>query len=202
MIAHLHGTLTSKTVEHVVIDVHGVGYGVTIPLSTYYTLPQLQEPVRLLTTLHVREDVMRLYGFATQDERVLFELLTSVSSIGPRLALNMLSSIPAPELRQTIAQSDVTRLQTIPGIGRKTAERVVLELKEKVDRITLVAAVLDSGVTTDGADHLVGDVVSALLNLGYKRLEAEKAVKAVRTAANGNLTLERLLKDALQQLGR
>jgi Holliday junction DNA helicase RuvA len=202
MIAHLHGTLTSKTVEQVVIDVHGVGYGVTIPLSTYYTLPQLQEPVRLLTTLHVREDVMRLYGFATQDERVLFELLTSVSSIGPRLALNMLSSIPAPELQQTIAQSDVTRLQTIPGIGRKTAERVVLELKEKVDRVTLAVAVLDPGVTTEGVDHLVGDVVSALLNLGYKRLEAEKAVKAVWTAANGNLTLERLLKDALQQLGR
>jgi Holliday junction DNA helicase RuvA len=145
---------------------------------------------------------MRLYGFATQDERLLFELLTSVSSIGPRLALNMLSSIPAPDLHQTIAQSDVTRLQTIPGIGRKTAERVVLELKEKVDRITLAAAVRDPGVTADGVDHLMGDVVSALLNLGYKRLEAEKAVKAVRTAANGNLTLERLLKDALQQLGR
>ena len=202
MIAHLNGTLASKTVEQVVIDVHGVGYMVTIPLSTYYTLPPLRASVRLLTTLHVREDAMRLYGFATEDERVLFELLTSVSSIGPRLALNMLSSIPAPELHQTIAQSDVTRLQTIPGIGRKTAERVVLELKEKVDRVTLAAAVRNPGVATDGVDHLVGDVVSALLNLGYKRLEAEKAVKAVRTAANGGLSLERLLKDALQQLGR
>jgi Holliday junction DNA helicase RuvA len=202
MIAHLNGTLTSKTVEQAVIDVHGVGYVVTIPLSTYYTLPQLQASVRLLTTMHVREDAMRLYGFATEDERVLFELLTSVSSIGPRLALNMLSSIPAPELHQTIAHSDVTRLQTIPGIGRKTAERVVLELKEKVDRVTLAAAVLNPDVTTDGVDHLVGDVVSALLNLGYKRLEAEKAVKAARTASNGSLTLEHLLKDALQQLGR
>lgn len=201
MIAHLKGILTSKTVEQAVVDVHGVGYVATIPLSTYYTLPPLQEPVTLLTTLHVREDAMRLYGFATEDERMLFELLTSVSSIGPRLALNMLSSIPAPELHQTIAHGDVTRLQTIPGIGRKTAERVVLELKEKVARVTL-AAVLESGVATEGIDHLLGDVVSALLNLGYKRPEAEKAVKAARTAANGNLTLERLLKDALQQLGR
>ncbi|ETX05164.1 Holliday junction branch migration protein RuvA [Candidatus Entotheonella palauensis] len=202
MIAHLNGVLTSKTVEQAVIDVHGVGYVVTIPLSTYYTLPQVQEPAMLLTTLHVREDAMRLYGFATEDERVLFELLTSVSSIGPRLALNMLSSIPAPELHQTIAQSDVTRLQTIPGIGRKTAERVVLELKEKVGQVTLAAAVLGAGPADDGVDHLVGDVVSALLNLGYKRPEAEKAVKTARTAANGTLTLEVLLKDALQQLGR
>ncbi len=201
MIAHLNGVLISKSVEQVVIDVHGVGYVVTIPLSTYYTLPQLQEPAMLLTTLHVREDAMRLYGFSTEDERVLFELLTSVSSIGPRLALNMLSSIPAPELHQTIAQSDVTRLQTIPGIGRKTAERVILELKEKVGQVTLAAAVLGPGATTDGVDHLVGDVVSALLNLGYKRPEAEKAVKAARTAANGTMTLEILLKDALQQLG-
>ncbi len=202
MIAHLNGVLTSKTVEQAVLDVHGVGYVVTIPLSTYYTLPSLQEPAMLLTTLHVREDVMRLYGFATEDERILFELLTSVSSIGPRLALNMLSSIPASELHQTIAQSDVTRLQTIPGIGRKTAERVVLELKEKVGQVTLAAAVHGSDPSDYGVDHLVVDVVSALLNLGYKRPEAEKAVKTARTAANGSLTLESLLKDALQQLGR
>jgi len=201
MISHLNGVLASKTVEQAVIDVHGVGYAVTIPLSTYYTLPPLQAPTRLLTTLHVREDVMRLYGFATENERILFELLTSVSSIGPRLALNMLSSIPASELHQTIAHSDVARLQTIPGIGRKTAERVVLELKEKVGRVAL-AATLGSGPSDDRVDHVVGDVVSALLNLGYKQPEAEKAVKAARTAANGSLTLESLLKDALQQLGR
>jgi len=201
MIAHLQGTLASKTVEQAVIDVHGVGYAVSIPLSTYYTLPSLKAPVTLLTILHVREDVMRLYGFATEDERILFELLTSVSSIGPRLALNMLSSIPAPELHQSIAHSDVTRLQTIPGIGRKTAERVVLELKEKVGRVALAAS-LDAGAATLDIDHVLGDVVSALLNLGYKRPEAEKAVKGARAAANGDLALETLLKDALQQLGR
>jgi holliday junction DNA helicase RuvA len=202
MISHLRGVLAAKTVEQAVIDVHGVGYVVRIPLSTYYTLPPLQEPTLLLTTLHVREDAMRLYGFGTEDERALFELLTSVSSIGPRLALNMLSSVPAPELHQAIAQSDVTRLQTIPGIGRKTAERVVLELKEKVGQITLAVAALGSGPAGEGVDHLVGDVVSALLNLGYRQPEAEKAVTAARTAVNGTLTLERLLKDALQQLGR
>jgi Holliday junction DNA helicase RuvA len=140
MIAHLQGVLAVKMMEHVVVDVHGVGYQVSIPLSTYYSLPNLQEPVRLLTTLHVREDAMRLYGFATEDERALFELLVGVSSIGPRLALNMLSSIPAVELQQSISHADVARLQTIPGIGRKTAERVVLELQEKVGLVQVAAS--------------------------------------------------------------
>jgi Holliday junction DNA helicase RuvA len=202
MIAHLHGNLTSKTVEQVVVDVQGVGYLVTIPLSTYYTLPSPHEAVTLLTTMHVREDAIRLYGFATADERALFESLVGVSSIGPRLALNMLSSIPATELQQAIAHGDVSRLQMIPGIGKKTAERVVLELQEKVGRMPAPAPMATPGVTPADADYLVSDVVSALLNLGYKRGEAEKAVQAVRTADNGAITLEALLKDALQQLAR
>jgi Holliday junction DNA helicase RuvA len=202
MIAHLHGNLTSKTVEQVVVDVQGVGYLVTIPLSTYYTLPSPHEAVTLLTTMHVREDAIRLYGFATADERALFESLVGVSSIGPRLALNMLSSIPATELQQAIAHGDVSRLQMIPGIGKKTAERVVLELQEKVGRMPAPAPMATPGVTPADADYLVSDVVSALLNLGYKRGEAEKAAQAVRTADNGAITLEALLKDALQQLAR
>jgi Holliday junction DNA helicase RuvA len=200
MIAHLHGNLTSKTVEQVVVDVQGVGYLVTIPLSTYYTLPSPHEAVTLLTTMHVREDAIRLYGFATADERALFESLVGVSSIGPRLALNMLSSIPATELQQAIAHGDVSRLQMIPGIGKKTAERVVLELQEKVGRMPAPAPMATPGVTPADADYLVSDVVSALLNLGYKRGEAEKAVQAGRAADNGAVTLEALLKDALQQL--
>ena len=202
MIAHLHGRLAIKSVEQVVVDVQGVGYRVMIPLSTYYTLPGLHETVMLLTTMHVREDAMRLYGFATEDERALFEALVGVSSIGPRLALNMLSSIPATELQQAIAYGDVSRLQSIPGIGKKTAERVVLELQEKIGRLpALQPSVLPDAFTGD-ADYLVGDVVSALLNLGYKRVEAEKAVQAAKNVDRATITLEAMLKDALQQLAR
>ena len=137
MIAHVQGVLVAKSVEQVVVDVQGVGYQIFIPLSTYYPLPDLQEQVRLLTTLYVREDVMRLYGFTTQEEQDFFALLTSVSSIGPRLALNMLSSVAAVELKQAIAQESLATLQAIPGVGRKTAERVILELKDKVARIEI-----------------------------------------------------------------
>jgi holliday junction DNA helicase RuvA len=202
MIAHLHGHLAIKSVEQVVVDVQGVGYRVMIPLSTYYTLPGLHESVTLLTTMHVREDAMRLYGFATEDERTLFEALVGVSSIGPRLALNMLSSIPAAELQQAIAYGDVSRLQSIPGIGKKTAERVVLELQEKIGRLPTRAHAVSLDTAAWDADYLVGDVVSALLNLGYKRAEAEKAIQATRNADNGTVTLELMLKDALQQLAR
>ena len=113
--------------DQAVVDVHGVGYQVSIPLSTYYVLPDPPESVTLFTMLHVREDAMPLYGFATPDERAVFELLVGVSSIGPRLALNMLFSMEVAELQHTIAQGDVSRLQTIPGIGSKTAGRIVLE---------------------------------------------------------------------------
>ncbi|HEY7708768.1 MAG TPA: Holliday junction branch migration protein RuvA [Candidatus Entotheonella sp.] len=202
MIAHLQGVLAVKTMEQVVVDVHGVGYQVSIPLSTYYALPNLQESVRLLTILHVREDAMRLYGFATEDERALFELLVGVSSIGPRLALNMLSSIAAVELQHAISHSDVARLQTIPGIGRKTAERVMLELHEKVSLVQVAARGPVASVAGSDADHLVGDVVSALLNLGYKRGEAEKAVHRVKADTNGTLAVEEWLREALQQLAR
>ncbi len=201
MIAHVQGVLVAKSVEQVVFDVQGVGYQIFIPLSTYYPLPDLQEQVRLLTTLYVREDVMRLYGFTTQEEQDFFALLTSVSSIGPRLALNMLSSVAAAELKQAIAQESLATLQAIPGVGRKTAERVILELKDKVARIEIAVADQAQTVVSD-EDQLVGDVVSALLNLGYKRGEAEKAVRAVRAQHDGEAALEMLLKDSLRVLAR
>ncbi len=201
MIAHVQGVLVAKSVEQVVVDVQGVGYQIFIPLSTYYPLPDLQEQVRLLTTLYVREDVMRLYGFTTQEEQDFFALLTSVSSIGPRLALNMLSSVAAAELKQAIAQESLATLQAIPGVGRKTAERVILELKDKVALIEIAVADQAQTVVSD-EDQLVGDVVSALLNLGYKRGEAEKAVRAVRAQHDGEAALEMLLKDSLRVLAR
>ena len=200
MIVLLQGLLMVKTVEHAVIDVHGVGYQADIPLSTYYVLPGVGKRATLLTTLYVREDALRLYGFATQEERSIFEMLIAVSSIGPRLALNMLSSIPAVELQACIAQAEVARLQTIPGIGRKTAERVVLELQEKISRLDATPSGLPrESVPSD--EQLVGDVVSALLNLGYKRNEAQRAVQAAHRERDGRPELETLLKDTLQKLG-
>ena len=200
MIVLLQGLLMDKTVEHAVIDVHGVGYQADIPLSTYYVLPGVGERVTLRTTLYVREDTMRLYGFAALEERSIFEMLITVSSIGPRLALNMLSSIPAVELQACIAQAEVPRLQTIPGIGRKTAERVVLELQEKITKLD----VTPSGLPRDSVpsdEQVVGDVVSALLNLGYKRNEAQRAVQAARRERDERPEVETLLKDTLQKLG-
>ena len=201
MIAHLQGVLAVKTVERVVVDVHGVGYQVVVPLSTYYALPDLQEHVMLLTTMYVREDTMRLYGFATPEEQEMFELLISVSSVGPRLALNMLSNLTAPDLRQAIAQAETRRLQAIPGVGRKTAERVVLELQDKMAALALTTAG-QSPLLVTADDQVMRDVISALLNLGYRQQEAEQAVRTARAKQNGSLTLEALLKDALQALAR
>jgi Holliday junction DNA helicase RuvA len=201
MIAYLHGVMTAKSTERIVVDVHGVGYQALIPLSTYYALPEAQELVTLWTTMYVREDVMRLYGFVTLAEQALFELLISVSSIGPRLALNMLSSLTPADLQQAIAQGALTRLQGIPGVGRKTAERLVVELKDKM--ALLDTSSTPTALTGDIEDEQVSrDVISALLNLGYRRQEAEKAVKAVQPAEAGPVTLQGLLKDALQWLAR
>jgi Holliday junction DNA helicase RuvA len=201
MIAHLQGVLVVKTVERVVLDVHGIGYQAVVPLSTYYALPDLQERVTLLTTMYVREDTMRLYGFATPDEQEMFELLISVTSVGPRLALNMLSSLTAVDLRQAIAQAETRRLQAIPGVGRKTAERVVLELQEKMAALGLSTAG-QSSLLVSADEQVMRDVISALLNLGYRQQEAEKAVRAARAKQDDSLTLEALLKDALQELAR
>jgi len=199
MIAHLQGVVLVKHVEHVVIDVHGVGYQVFIPLSTYYMLPDAGERVTLVTTMYVREDALRLYGFVTPAEQTLFELLTSVSSIGPRLALNMLSSLAPSDLQSAIAGADILKLQKIPGIGRKTAERVVLELKEKVALLDIRGAGQPATAAT-ADEQLLEDVVSALLNLGYKRGEAEKAIHTVQATQDGVPKLEVLLKDALRML--
>jgi len=179
MIAHLQGVLVVKTVERVVLDVHGVGYQAVVPLSTYYALPDLQERVTLLTTMYVREDTMRLYGFATSEEQEMFELLIGVSSVGPRLALNMLSSLTAADLQQAIAQAETRRLQAIPGVGRKTAERVVLELQDKMAALALTASGQPSLMVT-ADEQVMRDVISALLNLGYRQQEAERAVRTAR----------------------
>src|SRR5262252_5774268 len=151
--------------------------------------------------MYVREDTMRLYGFATPEEQEMFELLIGVSSVGPRLALNMLSSLTEADLQQTIAQAETRRLQAIPGVGRKTAERVVLELQDKLAALALTRAGPSQPIVT-AEEQVMRDVVTALLNFGYRPTEADKAVRAVRATQEGSLTVEALLKAALQALVR
>lgn len=196
MIAFLKGTLTSKSPTEATIDVGGIGYGVSIPLSTFEQLGTPGSPVTLLTHLHVREDALQLYGFASEDERTLFRLLVSVNGIGPRMGLGILSGIPAGDLRAHIASGNTAALTTIPGIGRKLAERLVLELREKIGKAEHAGTFTTPG-DPRGAIH--GEAILALTSLGYSRPVAEKAVRAAsaeRGAADG--TLEGLLKAALR----
>jgi holliday junction DNA helicase RuvA len=173
MIARLTGRLASKAPDQVLLDVGGVGYLVHIPLSTFYELPDAESPASLWIHTHVREDVLALYGFLTERERSLFLLLMSVAGIGPRVALTVLSGIPPAELVEALRQQDVRRLVAIPGVGKKTAERMVLELAEKVVAFASEpAAGVPAAVAAD-------DVISALVNLGYRRAEAERAVDGI-----------------------
>ena len=198
MIAQLSGRLSVKSPERAVLDVGGVGYACTIPLTTYYRLPLEGEPVSLLVYTHVREDTIALYGFSTVEERELFVLLIAVSRIGPRLARNILSGLPAEELRAALAGGDAERLARIPGVGLKTAERMIVELKDKAALAESAAAQDDGHPPVD--DTVSGDCLSALLNLGYRRAEAARAVEAARSEVGAEAPFEALLKQALQSL--
>ena len=198
MIATLHGVLTEKNPSRLVVDVSGVGYEVSVPLSTFYALGELGAEVDLRIHTHVREDALSLFGFATQLEIDLFRRLVAISGVGPRLALAVLSGLEPPDLLGAIRDSDIVRLQGIPGVGKKTAERISLELKDK-----LPSNVLPEGETKDfenGTEQVRSDVMSALLNLGYHRPLAERAVKEVLT---GELrTFEETLRLALRELAK
>src|SRR5215204_7386419 len=175
MIAHLSGTLLSKHATSVIVDVGGVGYEVNIPLSTFYDLEDLGSPVQLRIYTHVREDVIQLFGFKTARERELFLKLISVSGIGPKLGITLLSGMSADEMIASIRTNNLARLTLIPGVGRKTAERLIVELRDKVAALSSAeleeelggAAASGAGVTTE--DSMRSDVLSALLNLGYQR---------------------------------
>jgi Holliday junction DNA helicase RuvA len=174
MIAHLSGLLEEKTPDQLVVDVNGVGYQVLVSLQTFYRLPALHERVNLHVHTHLREDALQLYGFLEEKERATFLLLKGVSGIGPRLALNILSGIPVDELEGALRTSDVSRLVAVPGVGKKTAERLVVELREKV------GALQDGPLGVSGEPvPLSAEAVSALVNLGYRRAEAERAVRDV-----------------------
>ncbi len=194
MIGQLRGRLADKRPNQVMVDVGGVGYLVSVPLSTYAALGDLHTEVTLLIHTHVREDAFSLYGFLSSREKHFFELLLGASGVGPSLALKILSGMSVEELVPAIRTGDVARLTKIPGVGRKTAERIVLELRDKLDAVTIAEE--KQPASKAGVE---ADVVSALTNLGYDGRTAESAVaEAKRTA--GTASFEKLLKAALQAL--
>ena len=195
MIAELRGRLLRKQPQEAVVDVGGVGYRVTIPLSTFYRIGEPGAEVTLLTHTHVREDALALFGFLTPVEQALFERLIAVSGVGPKLAVSILSGIEAPELVAALRSSDVARLTRIPGVGKKTAERLVLEIKDKLQDLPSSAA------APAGPSAAADDIVSALVHLGYSRGEAERGVeRALREHGGGRF--EDLLRFALQAVSR
>jgi Holliday junction DNA helicase RuvA len=202
VIAHLRGPILEKHPNRLVLDVQGVGYDVFVPLSTFYGLGDPGTAVALRIHTHVREDALTLYGFATLLEQELFERLIGVSGIGPRLALAVLSGIEPIELIRAIERGDVARLTAIPGVGKKTSERVVLELKDRLPRVQAAAVVAGGGAPD--APALRDDVLSALVNLGYHRPLAEKAVDAAikKVGSTSEAGFEYTLKQALRELAK
>ncbi len=203
MIARLTGRIVEKFPQLVVLDVGGVGYRVHVPLSTYTTLPPEGTDTTLRTHTHVREDSLALYGFGTQDELALFERLIDITGIGPRLGLAILSGLPAGDLIVAIRDGDDRRLRAIPGVGPRTAGRVLLELK---DRLPVMTPHADRGPVRGGNGALTRDAVSALVNLGYKESQAEDVVRrvAAASAAGGSQAdsdrLQDLIRSALRSM--
>lgn len=202
MIGYLQGTLIRANPERLLLDVQGVGYEVNIPLSTWYEIEKRrEETVRLFIHTHMREDGIALFGFWTEREKLIFERLIAVSGIGPRLARVVLSGMPPDDLLGAIASGDLGRLATIPGVGKKTAERMVLELREKMREL---AADLPAEKTAAGAPAVIApdqDVVSALVNLGYKASQAERAVAEARRE-KPDAAFNELLRASLNRLSR
>jgi Holliday junction DNA helicase RuvA len=200
MIAHLKGILLSKSTDRIVIDNNGLGYEVFVPLSTFYTLPDEEgQDVSLHIHTHVREDAFLLFGFGTILEKKIFRLLISVSGIGPKLAINILSGIGPETLLEAIARGDVARLQSIPGVGKKTAERISLELKDKAQSVMPAGDLTPAKIASDEDREIRDDALSALVNLGYS---AKAAVKAVDKALSMpcEVTLETIITEALRVL--
>ena len=206
MIAHLSGTLLSKHATSVIVDVSGVGYEVTIPLSTFYDLEDAGSNVQLRIYTHVREDTLQLYGFKTARERELFLKIITVSGIGPKLGITLLSGMNADELIASIRTNNLARLTLIPGVGKKTAERLIVELREKVAELSSAQLEEEFGakpeVSADSTEDTVrADALSALLNLGYQRSGAEKAIDSA-LGEGGEITVESILRRSLKKLAR
>jgi len=197
MIGQLRGSLADKRPNQVLVDVGGVGYLVHVPLSTYAALGELHTEVTLLIHMHVREDALALYGFLSSREKHLFEMLLSASGVGPSLALKILSGMSVEELIPAIRTGDLARLTRIPGVGRKTAERMVVELKDRLEAVTIE----QERPASSSPAGTEADVVSALVNLGYEGRVAGKAVEEAKREA-GTANFEKLLRAALQGLSQ
>lgn len=195
MITFLEGTLTEKDPTRVAVNVQGVGYEVYIPLSSYDRLPAPGNVVRLLTYLHVREDTHALYGFLSEEERRMFLLLIGVSGIGPRLALTALSGLSVRDLKAAVAQADLKRLSSVSGIGKKTAERMIVELRDKITAGEALEAV--TGVAQATSDVRLRDALLALLSLGYKQAEAQKRLREILPRIAPDDTIETIVRQAL-----
>ena len=206
MIAYLTGTLLVKHATSVIVDVGGIGYEVTIPLSTFYELEEVGSNVQLRIYTHVREDALQLYGFKSTRERELFTRLISVSGIGPKLGITLLSGMSADEMIAAIRNNNLARLTLIPGVGRKTAERLVVELRDKIVSLAAVAVENEGGVPAQPSEIMIEDAVhsdalSALINLGYQRSSAEKAITAALNEG-GEITVESILRRSLRRLAK
>jgi Holliday junction DNA helicase RuvA len=197
MIAHLKGQLTYKSPEYTIVDVNGVGYQVFTPLSTYYALPDPGQTVSLRVHTRVREDELKLFGFLTEEEQTIFQKLITINKVGPKLALGILSGMSPADLISTIMNNDAARLSTIPGVGKKTAERLTLELKDKLADLALEMEHHPEAAPKQG---FYDDALSALVNLGYKKPEAEKALKTIYNQNGKDASLEDLIKESLNIL--
>ena len=199
MIAFLRGRVLDKQPNRIIVDVQGVGYELHVPLSTYYDVGDEGAEVSVRVYTHVREDALQLFGFLTELERQLFERLIAINGIGPKLAIAVLSGLDPRELVVAVQRGDVARLVSIPGVGKKTAERIVLELRDRLQQ--LAVPVVASSPATTAADRLRIDLVSALQNLGYHRPQAEKAVEAT-LASSPDAAFEDVLRQVLRELMR
>ncbi|MBN2255323.1 MAG: Holliday junction branch migration protein RuvA [Deltaproteobacteria bacterium] len=200
MIARINGTLLHKSVDHVVVDAHGIGYRIFVPLTTYYELPEEGSAVVLNIHTSVKQDGIHLFGFHADREKQIFQLMLSVNGIGPRLAMNILSGIAAEELIRAVSQGDLGMLVRIPGVGKKMAERMIVELKDKVGKLQSDGG--DGGLAPipDEDEQMTEDALSALMNLGYKRNAARTAIDAIRETMGEAATIDRVLKEALKIL--
>ncbi|MBS1792961.1 MAG: Holliday junction branch migration protein RuvA [Acidobacteria bacterium] len=203
MIAYLSGKIFEKDANTVIVDVEGVGYEVTIPLSTFYELGEPGDAVALRIHTVVREDAFALFGFRTVREKELFLLLISVSGIGPKSAITALSGMSADEIIAAIRQNNLARLNSIPGVGRKTAERLVIELRDKIAKLAGLASeeMKSEGIPQASGDAVYDDAVSALVNLGYQRSAAEKALKQAMQEGT-EISVQKLLRRSLQLLAK
>jgi Holliday junction DNA helicase RuvA len=206
MIAHLNGTLLFKQPNTVVVDVSGVGYEVNIPLSTFYDLADTGSNVQLRIYTHVKEDALQLYGFRTARERDLFVNFISVSGIGPKIGIALLSGMSADELIAAIKNNNLARLTLIPGVGRKTAERLIVDLRDKMTALAASEIVLEPGASLGAIDappedNVRSQALSGLLNLGYQKSAAEKAIDSA-LSEYGDATVESVLRRGLRKLAR